>query len=141
MAEIGQTKVTEHIKNLEHDSYRHALDGVHVVTLAITAYLLKHVHNPPPSLFLSDFNAYKAQVNSAGGLVLLYFLRYVGFVSTVWQFVGRSGGGPLVRKLVCYSFHLFRSVAHKTASMQIAMILSLSAVHTKSMGGYLPAVW
>jgi hypothetical protein len=118
----GRKKVVEVTKDLESDSYAHVTSGIQVVTAAATAFILQNVTNPPPQLFLRDPNAYRAQVNSAGGLVLLYWLRYTGFVASVWQFVGRAGGGPLVRKLVCYSFHCFRSVAHKVSSVEIAMI-------------------
>ena len=80
------------------------------------------VKDPPPALFLSDLDAYIARTHSAGALVLLHFLKYVGFVTSAWMWAGRSGGGPVVRKLTCYSFHMFRSVAHKIASVQIALI-------------------
>jgi hypothetical protein len=107
---------------LENDSYTHTTSAFQVISAGATAFFLQNVTNPPPDLFLRDFNAYKAQVNSAGGLVLLFWLRYAGFVASVWQYVGRAGGGPLVRKLVCYAFHCFRSDAHKVSSVQIAMI-------------------
>ena len=85
-------------KDLESDSYAHVTSGIQVVTAAATAFILQNVTNPPPQLFLRDPNAYRAQVNSAGGLVLLYWLRYTGFVASVWQ--AWNGSGDASRKSI-----------------------------------------
>ena len=53
------------------------------------------------------------------------FLKNVGFVASVFLRVGRAGGGPTIRKLNAVAFHVFRSVAHKIASVQIALIALL----------------
>ena len=95
---------------------------VQVTTAAIVAFFVQDVVDPPPELFLSDLDAYIARTHTAGAFVLLQFLKYVGYPVAAYQWGGRSGGGPIIRKLTCYSFHVFRSLAHKVASVQIALI-------------------
>ena len=93
-----------------------------VTTIGAIAFFLQDVQDPPPELFLRDLDAYIARTHTAGALVLLHFLKYVGYVVSAWQWGSRSGGGPIMRKLTCYSFYCFRSLAHKTASVHIALI-------------------
>ena len=39
--EIGREKVKQHMKNLEHDNYRHALTMTQVMTVGIVAFILQ----------------------------------------------------------------------------------------------------
>ena len=55
--------------------------SLQAVVVAIYIYIMS-VDNPPAQLFLDSPSAYLAQVNTAGGIVLLQYLLYVGVCST-----------------------------------------------------------
>ena len=130
---LGKQKVYRFMKNMEHDNWMHICSFFQVVTVAIVAYITQDVTNPPPALFLRDHDAYAAQVHHAGGTVMLQFLKYAGYVLSVWQRAQRAGDGERVCRLLPYSFHIFRSVANKVASVQIVLIalVGLYAAHPK----------
>ena len=123
--ELGRRKIRRVTKNMDHDSYKHVLSLLQVVTVGAVSFILNDVKDPPPELFLRDLDAYAANVNSGGGTVLLMFLKYGGYVIAAWQWVGRSGGGLSVRKLVATAFHYFRGPTHKVGSRHIALITLL----------------
>ena len=122
---IGITKIFKVTKDLEHNNYAHVQQGLHVVTIAIMAYLLQDVVEPRPSLLLRDPEAYLQQVESATGVVLVRYLQYAGFPTLQWQRSARGGDGGKLKKLFAYSFHVFRSVAHKPVCTQVALIALL----------------
>jgi len=130
---LGREKVYHRMKNLEHDNWKHVCTFFQVVTVAVTAYITQDVTDPPPELFLADPEAYAARVNHAGGIVMLHFLKYVGYPLSVWQRAQRAGDGERVCRLLPYSFHIFRSVAHKVQSVQIVLItlVGLYCAHPK----------
>ena len=132
-AQLGKEKVYQQMKNLEHDNWKHIVTFFQVVTCACLAFILQDVSDPPPELFLRDHDAYAARVHHAGGKVILEFLKHVGYVLSVWQRAGRSGDGARCRQLLGYSFHIFRSVAHKVGSVHIALIslVGLYCAHPK----------
>jgi len=119
---LGIERVQKITQNLEHNSYAHHQNTHHVITLAIVGYLVQDVIWPPPDLLLRNFDVYMAQVDTAGGIVLLRYLRHAGFPVLQWQRAARYGDGLKLKKLLAYSFHIFRSVCHKPVCAQICLI-------------------
>ena len=109
-------------KDLEHNSYAHHQAAHHATTLAAVAFLLQDVREPPPELFLRDIDAYLERLESAGGIVLVRYLKHAGLPTLQWQRAARTGDGAKLKVLFAYSFHIFRSVCHKTNCAQIALI-------------------
>ena len=108
-------------QDLEHNSYAHHQNAHHVITIAITSFLLQDVQYPPPQLFLRDPDAYRRQVGSAGGVVMLRYFRGAGSPTLQWQKAARTGKGETVKKLFAYSLHIFRT-CHKPVCAQVVLI-------------------
>lgn len=119
---LGLQQVREVTNNLEHNAYMHHQNAHHVLVLAICAYLIQDVTSPSPDLLLRDLDMYLGQVNHAGGVVLLRYLRHGGFPIAQWQRAARTGDGAKLKKLFAYSYHICRSVAHKPVCVQILLI-------------------
>lgn len=133
---IGVTKVYEVTNDLEHNAYSHHQTSLHVITLAVVAYLMQDVQDPPPQLLLrGGLPAYAQHVQvNAGGKVLLEFLKGAGAPTVMWQRAARRGDGVLLKKLFAYSYHVFRSTCHKPNKVQHLLIALLGFCST------LPAV-
>ena len=120
------SRVQKVTNNLEHNAYRHHQNAHHVRTLAFVAYLLQDVVNPPPRLLLQrGLDAYQAHVETAGGIVMLEYLRGAGFPAIQWQRCARGGTGRFMVELFAYSLHIYRSVCHKPVAAQVALIAIL----------------
>ena len=77
------------------------------MTLAIVAYILQDVTNPPPAVLLNlGIESYQQHVQAAGGTVILEYLKGAGFPTLQWQRAARQGDGIKLRKLFAYSFHV-----------------------------------
>ena len=111
--------------DLEHNAYAHHQAAHHATTLAVVAFLLQDVQEPPPALLLYDIDAYLDRLESASGIVLVNYLKFAGIPTLQWQRAGRTGDGAKLKVLFAYSFHIFRSVCHKTNCTQIALIALL----------------
>ena len=109
-------------KDLEHNAYAHHQAAHHATTLAVVAFLLQDVQEPPPALLLRDIDAYLARLESAGGIVLVQYLKCAGIPILQWQRAARTGDGRKLKTLFAYSFHVFRSVCHKPNCTQIALV-------------------
>ena len=112
-------------KDLEHNSYAHHQAAHHATTLAAVAFLLQDVREPPPALLFRNIDAYLERLESAGGIVLVRYLKHAGLPTLQWQRAARTGDGAKLKVLFAYSFHIFRSVCHKTNCTQIALIAML----------------
>ena len=120
------TERVHHVtKDLEHNAYRHHQTAHHATTLAIVAFLLQDVHEPPPALLMRDIDAYLERLQSAGGIVMVHYLKYAGLPILQWQRAARTGDGRKLKILFAYSFHVFRSVAYKPNCVQIAFVAML----------------
>ena len=62
------------------------------------------------------------QVEHATGRVIVEFLKHVGYPELQWQRAARTINGPRMIQLLAYSFHLYRSVAHKPVAAQIVLL-------------------
>lgn len=111
--------------NLEHNAYAHHQAMHHAVTLAVIAFLVQDVRDPPPALLFRDLDAYLVRLQSAGGIVLVQYLKHAGLPTLQWQRAARTGDGHMLKVLFSYSFHIFRSVCHKTNCTQIALVAML----------------
>ena len=111
--------------DLEHNAYAHHQAAHHATTLAALAFLLQDVREPPPALLLRDVDAYLERLESAGGIVLVNYLKHAGIPIMQWQHAARTGDGGKLKVLFAYSFHIFRSVCHKTNCTQIALVALL----------------
>jgi hypothetical protein len=112
-------------KDLEHNSYAHHQAAHHATTLAAIAFLIQDVREPPPALLMYDIDAYLERLQSAGGIVLVQYLKCAGIPTLQWLRAARMGDGRKLKVLFAYSFHIFRSVCHKTNCTQIALIALL----------------
>jgi hypothetical protein len=127
LAFLGIERVLPVTKNLEHNAYSHHQNAHHIVMLGTLAFLVQDVVNPPPALlFRLGIDVYLQYVASAGGIVLCRYLQYGGFPVVQWQRTARDAAYEKVVPLFAYSFHLYRSVAHKPVAAQIALIALLS---------------
>ena len=86
---------------------------------------MQDVKKPSPNLFVSSPSLYLQLVQSAGGIVLVYYLMYAGFPILQWQRAAREGDGMKLKKLFAYSHHVFRSVCHKPVAAQVSLIALL----------------
>ena len=111
--------------DLEHNSYAHHQAAHHATTIAVVGFLLQDVREPPPALLLRDIDAYLERLEAAGGIVLVQYLKHAGIPTLQWQRAARCGDGAKLKVLFAYSFHIFRSVCHKTNCTQIALIALL----------------
>ena len=128
---IGITKVFRVTNNLEHNAYAQHQNVHHVATLAIVSYLVQDVVDPPPELLLRrGVAAYAPHVRSAGGTVMLEYLKGAGCPTQQWQRAARCGDGEKVKKLFAYTVHLSRSVCHKPVVTQIALLALLGSYCT-----------
>ena len=118
-------RVQEVTQNLEHNAYAHHQRAHAVVTIAIICYLVQDVQWPPPALLVRSIDSYLLQVHSAGGIVMLQYLKHAGIPALHWQRAAREGDGGKLKKLFAYSFHIFRSTCHKPVCTQIALIAML----------------
>ena len=117
------------IKNLEHNSADHTLQGSLAVTVAIYVFLCCHITQPPPSLLLRDPALYTALVENAGVKVLVEYLRHAGLPMLWWQRTCRSADGIRLDHLHALAIHIFRC-AHKTSSAQISLLHLISVFGT-----------
>ena len=111
--------------DLEHNAYAHHQAAHHATTLAVIAFLVQDVREPPPALLFRDIDAYIARLESAGGIVMAQYLKHAGIPTLQWQRAARTGDGHKLKILFAYSFHIFRSVCHKTNCTQISLIALL----------------
>jgi hypothetical protein len=120
------------IKSLEHNSVKHALQGLLPVAVAIIVFFTTKVTSPPPELFLSDPVTYISLIENAGGVVLAQFLRHSGLPTMFWQRGTRGMEGQTLDDLHCLALHKFRC-AHKTSSSQISLLhlLSIYCTHPR----------
>jgi hypothetical protein len=116
--------------NLEFNHFNHHLQFQLAVAAAVMLYLQRHVTQPPLELLLRNPAQYAAEVQSAGGRVLVEFLRHAGLPCVFWQRAQRAMDGETLDALHAHAFHTFRA-AHKTGSMQISLqhLLSTHATH------------
>ena len=119
--------------NLENNNYYHVLEHNLSLTSAIYVFLIKHVTSPPAHLFLSSPEAYLRQLGSAGGIVLLQFLLFVGAPTLRWHYAGRAGDGDEVARLHALAVHLYRGICHKTASARSSLytLMGMHCAHPK----------
>ena len=69
----------EHVsQDMEHNNYSHVQIGLHVVTLAVMAYLTADVIHPPPELLFQKIDKYLALTEHASGRARLGQLSQVG---------------------------------------------------------------
>jgi hypothetical protein len=125
MRELGIERVRQVTHNLEHNAYAHHQTAHKVVTIAIICFLLQDVQYPPPSLLLRSIDAYALQVQSAGGIVMLDYLKGAGVPALHWLRAARRGDGLRLKELFAYSFHMFRATCHKPVCVQICLIALL----------------
>jgi len=119
-------RVHEVTQSLEHNAYSHHQNAHHVQTIAAICFLLQDVKYPPPLVLLHNgIDAYQAHIQSAGGIVMVEYLRGAGFPTLQWQRAARRGDGTKLKKLFAYSFHIYRSVCHKPVAAQVALIALL----------------
>jgi hypothetical protein len=123
--ELELERVKEVTQDLQHNNYSHHQNFHHVATIAAVSFLMQDVTDPPPSMFVADPARYLANVQNATGIVLLKYLMYAGFPTLQWQRSARNGRGQMVKKLFAYSFHVYRSAAHKPVCVQIALLALL----------------
>jgi hypothetical protein len=72
---LGREKIREVQQDLEHNALKNHQEFMSEIYVAITAYLLQNVTNPPPELWMSDPKAYTRQVKHEGAKVLLKYIR------------------------------------------------------------------
>ena len=77
-------RVVRVTKDLEHNSYAHHQAAHHATTLAAIAFLIQDVREPPPALLLYDIDAYLERLQSAGGIVLVQYLKCAGIPTLQW---------------------------------------------------------
>ena len=119
--ELEIERVHRVTQDLEHNNYAHHQNAHHVIVIAIVSFLLQDVQSPSPRLFLRDPDLYLNQVDSAGGEVLVRYLRHAGFPILQWQRAARDGDGDKVKLLFAHSFHIFRT-CHKPVCAQVILI-------------------
>jgi hypothetical protein len=119
--ELDISRVMPITHNLEHNAYAYHQNAHHVITIACVSYLLQDVTHPPPALFLRNPDLCLQQVQHAGGIVLLRYLRHAGFPTLQWQRAARDGNGAKLKLLFAYSFHCCRAV-HKPVCTQVLLI-------------------
>jgi hypothetical protein len=119
--ELEIERVVKVTQNLEHNAYSHHQNAHHVIVIAAVSYLLQDVQRPSPRVFLRDPDVYLSQVQTAGGEVLVRYLRHAGFPILQWQRAARDGDGRKVKMLFAHSFHAFRTV-HKPVCAQVVLI-------------------
>jgi hypothetical protein len=146
------------IKNLEHNSADHSLQGNLAVVVAIYVFLVLYVQYPSPDLLLRNPALYASMVQNATGIILIQYLRHAGLPIMWWQRTCRSGrqadgirrvnctrtcapppirtflyatSPPVCRldKLHALAIHIFRT-AHKTSSSQISLLHLISVFGT-----------
>jgi len=117
------------IHSLEGNAVLHTQEGILAVTVAIIVYFTTCVKSPTPELFLSDPIVYMSQVQNATGIVLVEFLRHVGFPTLMWQRATRGREGVTLDDLHCLALHKHRC-AHKTSSSQISLLHLISIYGT-----------
>jgi hypothetical protein len=117
------------IKNLEHNSAEHSLQGNLAVVVAIYMFLIVHVQQPPPALLLRDPTLYASMVGNATGIIRIQYLRHAGLPIMWWQRTCRAEDGVRLDKLHALAIHIFRT-AHKTSSSQISLLHLISIFGT-----------
>jgi hypothetical protein len=122
--ELDIQRVETITHNLEHNAYAHHQHAHHVIVIASVCYLLQDVQQPPPRLLLRNLDAYLAQVETAGGVVMVRYLRHAGLPILQWQRASRDGRGQKLKLLFAYAFLLFRTV-HKPICAQVVLIAML----------------
>ena len=115
-------KVFKYTKDFEHNNYAHVTNAHQIITLAAFAYLEQDVTAPPPGLLSANINVYLAQVNHASGRVLVGYLKHRGIPLLQWQRSARECNAAKYVQLLAYSYHLYRSVAHKPVAQRIVLI-------------------
>ena len=118
-------RVLEVTQDLEHNAYAHHQRAHAIVTIAIVSFLVQDVQWPPPSLLVRSIDSYLLQVHTAGGTVMVQYLKHAGIPALHWLHAARTGDGGKLKKLFAYSFHIFRSTCHKPICTQIALIAML----------------
>jgi hypothetical protein len=62
-------------QDLEHNALSNHQEFMSEIYVAITAFLLQNVTNPPPELWISDPKKYTKRVEHEGAKVLLKYVR------------------------------------------------------------------
>ena len=62
LAKCRITKIFKITKDLEHNNYAHVTNGIRIVTLASSAFLIQDVVSPPPALLCQNIDIYASQV-------------------------------------------------------------------------------
>ena len=117
-----EKQIYETMNNLEHDNAKHALDFHRVSTCGIICYLILDVKKPRPSLFLRDHWTYLSCVRHAGGIVIIMYVIYAGSPVMRFQRAIRCNKGKIIQLMHAYSFHVNRSLSHKTKSVYISLV-------------------
>ena len=128
-----EKQIYRSMNDLENDNAKHALDFHRVVTAAIMCYLLLDVKSPRPALLFSDPALYAARLRHGGGIVLWMYLLHAGFPVLNFQRAIRSGNGRGIQDCLCYAFHCYRSLAHKTKSefITLTVLTGMVCAHPK----------
>ena len=126
-------QIYEHMKDMQHDNARHALDFHRVSVAGILAFLLLDVQRPPPRMLISDPRGYCAAVRNAGGTVILMYLFNAGIPVVTFHRAIRGGAGHILSQLVAFAFHCHRALAEKFKSVYIAItcLMGLATAHPK----------
>ena len=130
--ELGIKKVSPTMKDLEH-----AFNILRVVAVAIYAFIIQDVKNPPPELFLSNPDAFESRVNSVGAIVLLKFLRIAGIPSMQYQRAARQGRGDKLQTLFAHTFHMVLPITRPAQCRHPVAFPVLSRTFTTT-GAHIP---
>ena len=122
--ELDIDRVRVITQDLEHNNYSHHQNAHHVMVIGIVAFLMQDVQQPSPALLMRDPDLYLSQLQHAGGIVMLRYLRHAGLPTLQWQRAAREGDGAKLKQLFAYSLHIFRT-CHKPVCAQVVLIALL----------------
>ena len=76
---LKRERVHEIMQSLDDSAYSNYQEAISEIVVGVVTYLLLDVQTPPPRVYLSNAKVYSQLVHSAGGHVLLKFLKYAGW--------------------------------------------------------------
>ena len=115
-------KIEQVTQDLEHNNYSHVQNGLHIVTLAVMAYLTTDVTHPPPELLFQNIDQYLALVEHASGRVLVNFLKYAGAPTVQWQRMARKCEHGSYPKLMAYALHVVSILCLASARARVRSV-------------------